>query len=182
MKYLIEHLEPKVYPWCLLEYTHISSIVGKNNLIFTNVNSGRKLLENLGKVYKPSIDELDFKNICILDIPAEKTLSKEDNKFDYILLGGILGDYPRRKRTAKIKLKAEKRNLGNKQMSTDTAAYVAHELLSGKTLKDFKFKDGIEIPLGPKESVQLPFRYVEIDGKIMLPKGFVEFLKRKRNF
>lgn len=182
MKYIIEHMEPKVYPWCLLEYTHISEIVGKKNLIFTNVKSGRKLLEPLGKVRKESVNELGLKNICILDIPAEKTLSKKDNKFDYIVLGGILGDYPRRKRTAKITAQAERRNLGPKQMPTDTAAYAAKQLLAGKKLSDIKFKDKIEIFLGPKESVMLPFRYVKIDGKILLPKGFVEFLKRKRNF
>ncbi|MFH1592828.1 MAG: SAM-dependent methyltransferase [Candidatus Woesearchaeota archaeon] len=182
MKYIIEHMEPKVYKWCLLEYTHISKIVGKKNLIFTNVKAGRKLLEQIGKVYKESINDLGFKNICILDFPADKTLSAKDNKFDYILLGGILGDYPRRKRTKKIKIKAEKRDLGPKQMSTDTAAYVAKGLLSGKKLTDFKFKDKIEIFLGSKESVQLPFRYVEVDGKILLPKGFIEFLKRKKDF
>jgi|SRR3989339_785813 len=182
MKYLIEHMEPKVYPWCLLEYRHISEIVGKKNLIFTNVKNGAKILEPLGKVHKESINELALNNLCLLDIPAKKTLSKTDNKFDYIVLGGILGDYPRRRRTAKIKIKAEKRNLGPKQMSTDTAAYVAHGLLSGKKLADFKFKDKIEIHLGPKESVILPFRYVEEKGEILLPKGFIEFLKRKKDF
>src|SRR3989338_2394151 len=120
MKYVIEHLEPKVFKWCVLEYRHISETVGRKNLIFTNVKNGRKLLEPLGKVYKESINELKLKNACVLDISAEKTLGKADNKFDYILLGGILGDYPRRRRTRRIKVRAEKRNLGKKQMSTDT--------------------------------------------------------------
>lgn len=180
MKYIIEHMEPKVYKWCLLEYTHISETVGKKNLIFTNVKNGKKVLERLGMMHRESINELGLKNLCILDIPAEKTLSKKDNKFSYIVLGGILGDYPRRRRTAKIKIQAERRNLGPKQMPTDTAAYVAKGLLSGKKLTDFKFRDRIEIPLGPKESVILPFRYVESNGKIILPKGFADFLKRKR--
>src|SRR3989338_10620936 len=30
MRYIIEHLEEKLYPWCLLEYTHISKMVGKD--------------------------------------------------------------------------------------------------------------------------------------------------------
>lgn len=182
MKYIIEHLEPKVFKWCLLEYRHISDTVGKKNLIFTNVKNGSKLLEPLGEVHKESINELKFKNACVLDIATDKTLSKADNKFDYIILGGILGDYPRRRRTRRIKINAEKRNLGLKQMSTDTAAYVAKGLLEGKKLSNFKFKDGIEINLGPRESVMLPFRYVEENGKIVLPEGFVKFLKRKRNF
>lgn len=182
MKYVIEHMEPKVYKWCLLEYTHISKIVGKKNLAFTNVKNGGKLLEGLGEVRKESVNELCLKNACVLDIAADKTLSKKDSKFDYLIFGGILGDYPRRRRTGKIKVQAERRNLGHKQMSTDTAVYAAKGLLGGKRLGDFKFKDGIEIPLGPKESVILPFRYVEQNGKIVLPEGFVEFLKRKKNF
>lgn len=182
MMYIIEHLEPKVFKWCLLEYTHISNTVGKKNLMFTNVKNGKKLLEPLGKVRKESVNDLNLKNACLLDPSAKKMLSKDDMKFDYIILGGILGDYPRRRRTKRIKIESEKRNLSPKQMSTDTAAYVAKKLLSGVKLEDIKFKDKIEIHLGPKESVILPFRYVEENGKIFLPEGFVEFLKRKRNF
>ena len=37
MKFIIEHLEKKLFEWCLIEYEHISKIVGKNNLIITNV-------------------------------------------------------------------------------------------------------------------------------------------------
>lgn len=182
MKYVIEHLEPKVFKWCGLEYRHISETVGRKNLIFTNVKNGVKLLEPFGKVYKESINELKFKNACVLDISADRILSKADNKFDYIILGGILGDYPRRRRTRRIKIDSEKRHLGKKQMSTDTAAYVAKKLLEGVKLEEIKFKDKIEIKLGPKESVILPFRYVEENGKILLPEGFIEFLKRKKNF
>ncbi len=42
MKFIIEHLEPELYPWCLIEYKHISKIVGKNNLIYTNINKEYK--------------------------------------------------------------------------------------------------------------------------------------------
>ncbi len=182
MKYIIEHLEPKVFKWCLLEYRHISEIVGKKNLIFTNVKNGQKLLKPLGKVLKKSVNDLDLKNVCILDLKPGKTLSKSDKKFDYIILGGILGDHPRRRRTARIKIKAAKRNLGMKQMSTDTAAYVANGLLKGRRMRDFTFYDGINIELGPKESVHLPYRYVCENNEVVLPGGFIEFLKRKRNF
>ena len=34
--YVIEHLEPRIYRWCVIEYKHISKIVGKENLWFTN--------------------------------------------------------------------------------------------------------------------------------------------------
>ena len=182
MKFVIEHLEPELYEWCLLEYKHISEIVGKENLIFTNIKKDQDKLKGFGKIYKQSIKELNFQKICILDPAAEKTLSAEDkNKFDYLVFGGILGDYPMKKRTkAELsdKMNAEKRNIGKKQMSTDTAVYVAKEILKGKSLKDFKFKDEIEIKIDGGESIQLPFRYLIINNKPLLPKGLIEYLKK----
>ena len=49
MKFIIEHLEPELYDWCLIEYEHISKIVGKENLIFTNIN---KKYKNTGLLMK----------------------------------------------------------------------------------------------------------------------------------
>jgi len=186
MKYIIEHLEPRLYKWCILEYKHISEIVRKNNLIFTNIKSGSDKLKGLGKIYRESIKELDLKRVCILDPFAEKILSfKDKEKFDYLVFGGILGDFPMKKRTKKElsdKMNVEKRNLGKKQMSTDTAVYVAKGIIEGKKLEDFKFQDEIEVEIKEGESVILPFRYVVEKGKPILPKGFVEFLKKRKQF
>jgi ribosome biogenesis SPOUT family RNA methylase Rps3 len=181
MKFIIEHLEPELFEWCILEYKHISEIVGKDNLIFTNIIKDKNKLKGLGKVHKESVKELDFQNSCILDPFAEKTFSSKD-KFDYLILGGILGDYPMKKRTEielSSKMNVEKRNLGKEQMSTDTAVYVANEITKGKTLNDFEFKDEIEIELEKEASIQLPFRYVIINGKPMLPKGLIKYLKKR---
>ena len=38
MKFIIEHLEPELYKWCLIEYRHISEIVDKDGAIFTSIN------------------------------------------------------------------------------------------------------------------------------------------------
>ena len=51
MKYIIEHFG-KAYKWHLIEYEHISKLVGKENLIFTNTSS--KPLAAFGKVEKKS--------------------------------------------------------------------------------------------------------------------------------
>ena len=113
MKYIVEHLEKNVYKWCLIEYTHISKIVGKENLIFTNVKKDKKKLEKLGEVREKSVKELNLKNACVLDPNAEITLSSKDNSFGYLIFGGILGDYPPKKRTKSelsSKLDFEKRN------------------------------------------------------------------------
>lgn len=185
MKYIIEHLDKQLYKWCLIEYKHISEIVGRDNLIFTNVKEKDfAKLKNLGKFYSQRASELGLKNICILDPEAERTLSREDSKFEYMLLGGILGNNPALQRTKKEfgNLNFEKRNLGKGQMSTNTAAFVAKEILKGKELKDFKFQDTIEIEIKEGESIILPFRYVLINEKPILPEGFVEFLKKRKGF
>ncbi|MEK6921972.1 MAG: hypothetical protein AABX82_08835 [Nanoarchaeota archaeon] len=76
MKYIIEHMDPELFDWCLLEYTHISEIVGKENLIFTNIKKAeeKKKLETLGSVEQKSVKELNLKSVCILDPAASKTL------------------------------------------------------------------------------------------------------------
>lgn len=185
MKFVIEHLEPEVFDWCVVEYRHISKIVGKKNLIFTNVKKGKEKLEGLGEINESSVQDMDLKNACVLDPEAKKTLSASDKKFDYLIFGGILGDFPPKKRTKielSSKLNFEIRNLGKEQMSTDTAVYVAKKLIEGKKLSDFEFKDEIEVDVDEGESVILPYRYVIKDGKPLLPEGFVEFLRKREEF
>lgn len=192
MKYILEHLEPKLFSWCKIEYEHISNILGKENLIFSNIKtqSQREYLTKLGTVYKESIRQLaetqfKHKKICLLDSQAEKTLAPDDSKiFDMLVLGGILGDNPPKHRTILELglLRAEQRNMGDRQMPTDTAAYVAKEILLGKKIDEFEFIDEIEIELKKGESVILPFRYVVVDGNILLSGKLIEYLKKKKGF
>src|SRR3989344_5207445 len=100
--YIIEHLEEKLWPWCILEYKHISQTVGKEHLWFTKVSGSA--LQPFGKVFSESAIQLyaqkKLKNVCVLDPAATKTLTPEEAKtFDYFVFGGILGDDPPRKRT-----------------------------------------------------------------------------------
>ena len=57
MKFIIEHLEPRLYKWCLIEYKHISDIIAKKSLIFTNLKNKKYAdkLKNSGEVFKKSI-------------------------------------------------------------------------------------------------------------------------------
>ena len=57
MKYVIEHFG-KAFKWHLIEYEHISKLVGKDNLIFTNTSS--KPLASFGKVEKKALPSLAF--------------------------------------------------------------------------------------------------------------------------
>jgi len=180
VKYIIEHLEDEVWEWCILEYKHMSEVVGKENLIFTNVPENEvDKLKDLGEVKTESVLNLNLNNTCILDMNAEKELSSSD-KFNYFVFGGILGDNPPQGRTKVLdKLNTEKRSLGKEQMSTDTAVMVTHMVLNGKKLKNIEFQDTIEFETNKGESVVLPYRYVIENGKPVLPKGLFEMLKKQ---
>lgn len=56
--FVIEHLDGRVWKWSFLEYQHISSIVGKEQLWFTNTKNSR--LNMLGNVIPQSVSELDL--------------------------------------------------------------------------------------------------------------------------
>jgi len=183
MKFIIEHLEKKLFEWCLIEYEHISKIVGKNNLIITNVKkSDLSKLKSFCQPEVKSVKEMILLNACLLDPNAEKELSTKD-KFDYFIFGGILGDYPPQNRTKKLlDLKIEKRNLTKKQMSTDTAVLAAKLVLDGKKLNELEFKDtlSIEIKKGKfTETIELPYRYIVLNNKPVISKELIAYLKKK---
>lgn len=185
--YVIEHLEQRMWRWCLIEYEHISTIVGKENVWFTNIKLGSKALEHYGKVIKKSIKKIKIEDACVLDPEAEKTLTPEEAKqFDFFIFGGILGDYPPKKRTRKeltTKIKnTEARNIGKKQMSTDNAVFVVKKIVQGTKLSGIPFQDKIEIELGKNESTILPYRYAVVDGKPLVCEELISYLKRKRGF
>ncbi|MAG91419.1 hypothetical protein CMO83_01980 [Candidatus Woesearchaeota archaeon] len=191
MKFIIEHLEKELYDWCLIEYEHISKIVGKENLIFTNVSSKDVWkLDKYGIVHVESFSDLDFDKICVLSQYAEGGLSQEDAaKFDYFLFGGILGDNPAKKRTNELIDKLKKsgkhygtRNLTDKQMPTDVAVFAAKKVLEGAKISDLKFVDEVEIQIKEGESTVLPFRYVVDGKKAVISEKMVEYLRKKKGF
>lgn len=184
--YIIEHLEPKLWKWCLIEYEHISKIVGKKYLWFGNIKNRKdaECLGKYGKVITKSIKQLNLKNACVLDPEAKKTLNpKEAKSFDYFIFGGILGDYPPKKRTQKELSKflknCEKRNIGKEQMSTDNAVFCVKKIVDGKNLRKMKFADKIEIKINAFESVVLPYRYNVVKKKPLISKKLVDYIKIK---
>ncbi len=189
--FIIEHLEPKLWPWCLIEYESISKIIGKYRLWFTNIknkNEARKL-SKLGKVLSESIRdlEIDMARACILEPLAPKTLFPIDkNKFQYFIFGGILGEEKLNGRTmrelSRFLKKAEKRNIGEGQFSTDNAVYVTNEIVSGVKLEDIPMKDTIEIKINSIESVILPYRYPIVKGKPRISSKLIAYLKNKKGF
>ncbi len=188
--FIIEHLESKLWPWCLIEYESISNIVGKRAW-FCNIKSEKdaRKLSSYGRAISQSLKGLNInmKYACVLDPLAKKTLSmKEASRFQYFIFGGILGDQALNGRTkrelTRFLKKAQSRNLGPGQFSTDNAVYVVREIVKGKELKDIKFKDGIEIKINKIESVILPYRYPIINGKPKISAKLVKYLKNKKGF
>jgi ribosome biogenesis SPOUT family RNA methylase Rps3 len=187
--FIIEHLEPKLWEWCLIEYEHISETVGKENLWFTNIKnkSDEKKLSKFGKVFSQGVKDMPLNNICVLDPESDKTLSPESSEsFEYFLFGGILGDYPPKKRTQEELTKFIKNpstfNIGKEQMSTDNAVFVVKNIIEGKKPGDLKFTDNISIEINDIESVELPFRYTLINGKPFMSEKIVKYLKKKKGF
>lgn len=190
MKYIIEHLEDEMYPWCIIEYEQISRRAGKDNILFTNVpKKDQAKIKKFGETTDKSVLHLKLERSCLLDPKAEKTLTPADAKRFYsFIFGGILGDHPERGRTEKYltsKLKGvETRNLGKKQMSTDTAVLATKLVLQGKRIEQLEFKDSLALKLKKgkiHEEVILPYRYVILEGKPAISKKLVNYLKKKQD-
>ena len=104
IKVVIEHLENELRPWIFLEYRHVSFIFGKENTIYTNIpHRYHSILNKYGYVYAESIVDIINDGIIkpnetvILDPWADKELTIQDlDHIKYVVIGGILGDYPPR--------------------------------------------------------------------------------------
>lgn len=189
--YIIEHLEPRLWKWCLIEYKHISNIVGRENLWITNIKKESKAkteLKQYAALFKESIIRLVHKsslqNVCILDPEAKETLTAaEAGKYSSFIFGGILGNDPPQKRTypeLTSRLNCDSRNLGRLQMSTDNAVYVVKKICAGTDISKIKFQNSAEISLNKNESVLLPYNYCLVDGKPLISPELIQFLKKKK--
>ena len=78
MIFVIEHSEPELFPWCLLEYAHMANYVEKQELWFTNIQDEAEQLTEYGKVFSASVKELNLSKPCILDPAAPVMLSLSD--------------------------------------------------------------------------------------------------------
>ncbi|KAF8337038.1 DUF431-domain-containing protein [Cantharellus anzutake] len=195
-------------PWVALEYRHILTLAGAGSTVyFTNLstNSSCFLRESLGAVpgsiapggtanEVTSLEatttsildlmrqrDIPIERVCLLDPKATQELSPEDGgAFDYFLFGGILGDDPPRDRTSELRvLGFPSRHLGSLQMTTDTALGVTKMIVVDKRLmREIEFLDHPTIYFNAKESVEMPFRYIKINGEPLMPPGMREHLHK----
>ncbi len=186
---VIEHLEDEFSVWLLLEYRHVSLIIGREHVWYTNIPCRYKgLMSKYGRVYCESVIELidngviPRDKVIILDPIAKDMLRREELVDSYIIVGGILGDHPPRQRTWKLlssKLKGVRiRNIGDGQYSIDGAVYYVYKLWLDN-LKDYEYIDGVRIET-PTGYIKLPFRYPLVNGEPLLAPGLIEYLRTGR--
>jgi ribosome biogenesis SPOUT family RNA methylase Rps3 len=179
--FVIEHLEPRLSKWVLIEYEHASMIVGRKNLAFTSVKRGFKTLQRLGKVYRESAVEIfDREDTIVLDPKAEEPLEPSDfDSASMVVVGGILGDHPPRGRTwslitSKMK-RARARSLGKCQFSIDGAVYMALKVASGVRLSEIPVANSLTLKCGDLE-IRLPFCYPLVNGKPVISPRLIDYL------
>jgi ribosome biogenesis SPOUT family RNA methylase Rps3 len=182
---VIEHCEPQVSEWLMLEYRHASKIW--ENVVFSNVKSkeARRKLAPIGRVEKVPFYEL-FKaeEMIILDPKGSEKLETRDfESAKAVVIGGILGYSQPLGRTQKLissKVKGAKvRNLGEKQLTIDTATLVARMIYGGMKLEDIDITSEVEIVQSENERTVLPYGYVILDKKVLLTPGLIEYLSQK---
>lgn len=177
---IIEHLEPKLSEWLLLEYKHCTKY---DKIIFTNVKSkvDAKKLSKFGDVLKESVTKSNFdkKKILILDPRTKKSLTKKDlKKYPFVIIGGILGEAKPKGRTKKFiteKMKSVAvRNIGKEQFSIDGTAVVLNAIKKGL---EYEVLENPEIKLSANHFVTLHYAVPKIKGKIVLTPGLLAYLK-----
>jgi len=85
-----------------------------------------------------------------MDMRSTTVLSPADAKqFEFVVFGGILGDHPPQDRAKEFRESFKQiRQLGDVQMTTDTAVLVSKEILEDqKPIGSLKFSDDPQIPM-----------------------------------
>ncbi len=191
IKVIIEHCESYLSKWLWLEYENTSKIIGRSNLIFTNIksNSIYGKLKEIGNVKRESIIDLissgriSSNKVIILDPNSNKQLSPNDfqNNTNFIVIGGILGDYPPKKRTTKLISsnlpQCRKRSLGPYQFSIDGAAYMALQVFNGKSLNEIPIQIGLKINVNIYHEIYLPYAYPIANEMPLISEKLVKYLK-----
>lgn len=182
---IIEHLEPVLSKWLFLEYKHAAELARPYTLTITNVKDPdeRAALSSFSDPREESVTELGIssKSLLILDPQAPHTLSPQDFKEPtYLVVGGIMGDYPPRGRTYELLTKkipgARTRNIGSEQFPIDCAVHVALMVSRGLTLNEIPVISGLEIKTSEFHSILLPYAYPLYLGRPLISEEVIDYL------
>lgn len=182
---IIEHCEPALSEWLLLEYQHAAKL-WDGKLLFTRVTDSKtkKILHTLGSVKKEHAKDLySGKNCIVLDPQAKKPLTPKDcTTTDALIVGGMLGYETPQGRT-KTLISASSgfhtRHLGVLQLSIDGAVFVIKAICLGLDLKDIEIAKEIEIIHDAVHSTILPFGYPIVENQPVITPGLIEYLSKQ---
>lgn len=182
---IIEHCEPMLSEWLLLEYKHVAKL-WNGKLIFTRVTekNTEQILKKLGIVEKEKASKICSDKKCIvLDPQAKNPLRPEDcATSDAIIIGGLLGYEKPQGRTKKIISDTSDfpiRHLGKLQLSIDGAVFVAKAIYFGLHLQDVEIAQEVEIIHDAVHSTILPFGYPIIEDKLVITPGLIQYLAKQ---
>lgn len=182
---VIEHCEPAISDWLLLEYKHASKIWASKT-IFTGVAQKKDitLLKQFGVVEQKALKDLFDKSNCIvLDPSAKEPLTTSDfTRLQAIVVGGILGYEKLQGRTKTLisdKYDFETRHLGKIQLSVDGAVFIAKAISMGMNLSEIEITNEVEIVHDQCHSTILPFGYPIINNNPIITPGLIEYLSEK---
>jgi len=188
---IIEHLEEGITPWILLEYRHISRFYGSECVIFTNMPAKyHGIIRKYGTPLEESIVDIIGRNaikaedVIILDPSSPKELTYDIlSKARYVVIGGILGDHPPKKRTWEYISSrlghVAAYNIGKGQYSIDGAVYYIYYMYVNKSMDGYKYVDGLALET-PSGIIHLPFRYPMVDGKPFISEELVYYIVNRK--
>ena len=181
---IIEHCEPTLSEWLMLEYKHAAKL-WSGKLMFTRVadTKTKKGLQKLGLTKKENAKDLYAgKNCIVLDPQAKRPLTPEDcSSTDALIVGGLLGYEKPRGRTKKLISASsgfQTRHLGQLQLSIDGTVFVIKAICLGLNLQDIEIAKEIEIIHDEVHSTILPFGYPIIENKPVITPGLIEYLSK----
>lgn len=182
--FAIEHAEPRIDAWLWLEYSHAAKLVER--LVFTHVRDPqqRARLRQLAEARaEPAAEAFAGRRVVVLDPQAEEALRAADfDELDVLVVGGILGVEEFTGKTGKLITRPhrlEARHLGPLQLPIDMAVLVANLVRLGMPLEDVELTTEVEVVLGEGRTVELPYAYPVVDGKVLLTPGLVEYLMER---
>lgn len=182
---VIEHCEPRLSKWLLLEYKHAAKLWG-GKIVFTRVTDKKTTttLHPLGSVKKQKAKDIYSDKKCIvLDPQARKPLTPTDCvNADVLIVGGLLGYERPRGRTKTLISDSSGfavRHLGRLQLSIDGAVFVVQAICLGLNLHDVEIASEVEIIHDPVHSTILPFGYPIIEETPVITPGLIKYLTRK---
>ncbi len=187
-KVVVEHLEPCLSPWVLIEYSYVSELF-KGRVVFTNVvkREHAEALSKLGEVLSDSITNLASSHeVIVLDPKAEEVLKPEDlNNAEYVVIGGIMGSHPPEGRTWKYITSrmpnAKPRNIGPHQFTIAGTAYIIKKVEEGKRVHEIPYVLGLKhlkkLGKDVELEIELPYAFpLNENGEVVLPKNYIRLI------